>query len=333
MTATQIGQLLAGRAEATAQYLLPNGKRHGKEWLAGSVSGEAGSSLKVVLSGSKAGMWCDFSGADSDRGDLLGLWQKARQVTLSTACQEALDWMQVPDEQRNTSQPPKPKEPAPPKAPDQRWLDLQKIMRPGTYADLSALAALRNLSTACLELATRHGQLWFAPVHDSGERHPAWILTDSSRRHAQARKMDGSLWNFNGSHKPAKSKTIWGTDSKWPVGLAEATLPEIAMTEGAPDFLAAWHFIHAKGRMNICRPVCMFGVNLTIGDESLPYFSGKIVRFFPHNDAKLQGFHAALRWQAQLAPLARTHLYDLGPTGAKDLNELVIMDSAMEDES
>ncbi len=178
MTATQIGSLLAERAEDTASFLLPGGRRHGREWLAGSTSGEAGSSLKVVLEGSKAGMWRDFAGADTDKGDLIALWRLARNVDLSTACQEALDWMQVPESIRNQQRPTQPKKPEAPKAPDQRWIELQQIMRPGTYADLSALASLRNLSTACLELATRHGQLWFAPVHDSGERHPAWLLTD-----------------------------------------------------------------------------------------------------------------------------------------------------------
>ncbi len=328
MTATEIGQLLAQRAEDTAAFLLPGGKRQGREWLAGSTAGEAGSSLKVILEGSKAGMWIDFAGADTDRGDLVALWRLARGVDLSTACREALDWMQVPESVRNQQHPPQPKAPEQPKAPDQRWLELQAIMRPGSYSDLSALAALRGLSTAALQLATNHGQLFFAPVHDSGERHPAWILTDGSRRHAQARKMDGSLWQFGGSHKPAKSKTIWGTDSRWPVGLHEAILPEICLVEGAPDFLAAWHFIHAKGRTDLSRPVAMFGANTKIGTDALTLFSGKTVRIFPHNDDKEQGLKAALRWREQIG---HAMLYDLTTKGVKDLNELVAADAALED--
>lgn len=331
MTATEIGALLAERAEATAQFLLPGGKRHGREWLAGSSAGEAGSSLKVVLEGPKAGMWRDFAGSDTDKGDLIALWRIARGVTLSQACQEALDWMNVPDSVRNTRRPVQPK-PEAPRVPDQRWIELQSTMRTGNYADLRALADLRHVSTAALELATRHGQLFFAAVHDSGERHPAWILTDSSRRHAQARKMDGSLWQFGGSHKPSKSKTIWGTESQWPVGLAEATLPDIALVEGGPDFLAAWHFIYAKGLTERCRPVAMFGANTSFAKDALPLFAGKTVWIFPHNDEKGQGQAAAARWSRALLDMAaRTILFDFAQYGVKDLNELVaVADEATE---
>lgn len=331
MRATEISALLAQQAEAVAAYLLPGGTRHGREWIAGSTAGEAGSSLKVVLEGSKQGMWCDFAGADTDKGDLIGLWQKSRGVDLSDACQQALEWLQVPHEKRNdrSHQPAPQKKPQEPKAPDQRWLELQEVMRPGSHSDLSALAALRKLSLACLQLATRHHQLFFAPVHDSGERHPAWILTDGSRRHAQARKMDGSLWHFGGSHKPAKSKTIWGTDSHWPVGIAEATTPEICLVEGAPDFLAAWHFIWAKGRIDHARPVAMFGANTSIGAGALPLFTGKTVRIFPHNDDKAQGEKAAQRWAAQLTN-STVLFYEVAKHGVKDLNELVHVSTASE---
>lgn len=318
MTATEIGKLLAERAEETARFLLPGGKRHGKEWLAGSTFGEAGSSLKVVLEGSKAGMWRDFAGSETDKGDLIALWRISRGVNLSTACQEALDWMNVPDSVRNIRRHIEPKAEQP-KAPDQRWIELQSTMRPGTYADLSALASLRRLSTAALQLATNHGQLWFGSVHDSGERHPAWILTDGSRRHAQARKMDGSPWHFGGSHKPAKSKTIWGTDSHWPVGLHEATLPEIALVEGAPDMLAAWQLIYEAGLQNQRRPVAMFGANTSIGHAALPLFTNKAVFIYPHDDPA--GQLGGKKWFDQLAPVCRPVI---APIGAKDLNEAVI---------
>lgn len=333
MTATEIANLLANRAEDTAAHLLPGGHRRGREWLAGSTAGEAGESLKVVLEGPRSGMWCDFAGADTDKGDLIGLWQKARNVTLSEACQQALDWLDVPPEKRNDRshhvREPKPDKP---RIPDQRWIELQSTMRTGTYRDLMQLSELRRISTAALELATRHGHLFFATVHDSGERHPAWILTDGSRRHAQARKMDGSLWTFGGSHKPSKSKTIWGTDSRWPVGLHEATAPEIALVEGAPDFLAAWHFIHARSLTDICRPVAMFGANTTFSSDALPLFSGKTIWMFPHNDDKGQGVNAARRWADALIKSGATEIrpFRLCDYGVKDLNELVIATQEME---
>ena len=51
---SEIAALLASRAEAVCQWLLPQGKREGREWRAGSIGGDAGQSLGVNLSG-KAG--------------------------------------------------------------------------------------------------------------------------------------------------------------------------------------------------------------------------------------------------------------------------------------
>lgn len=330
MRATDIARLLAERAEDTAAFLLPGGSRRGSEWFAGSTAGEAGGSLHVILSGAKQGMWRDFAGADTDKGDLIGLWQKARNVTLSAACREALDWMQVPESVRNLDRPAPPKREVVPRAPDQRWLELQETMRPGTIGELNALAALRNLpGTAGLELATRHGHLWFGQVHDHGERHPAWILTDSARRNAQARKLDGSPWIFDGQRKPAKSKTIWGTDTHWPVGIPDATTPGIAFVEGGPDFLAAWHLIWHKEAVNEIRPVAMFGASNSIHADALPSFAGKTVWMFPHNDG--EGAKAARRWASQL-PDSCVEFYDFATDRVKDLNDLITADAREEDE-
>lgn len=47
MNWNEVSSRLAQEAEAVAGMLLPNGKRQGPEWVAGSVEGEAGESLKV----------------------------------------------------------------------------------------------------------------------------------------------------------------------------------------------------------------------------------------------------------------------------------------------
>jgi hypothetical protein len=46
---------------ALCQRWLPNGRRVGAEWIVGSLRGERGQSLRVRLSGSKAGVWRDFA--------------------------------------------------------------------------------------------------------------------------------------------------------------------------------------------------------------------------------------------------------------------------------
>lgn len=93
-TARDIASALAGRAETVATFLLPQGKRHGSEWCVGSIRGEPGQSLKIRLSGDKAGVWSDF--ATGQGGDLLDLWAEARGTDLSEAMRDAGAWLGLP---------------------------------------------------------------------------------------------------------------------------------------------------------------------------------------------------------------------------------------------
>lgn len=93
MRAGELANLLAGRVEDVCSHLLPNGKREGSEWRCGDVSGSTGKSLGVRLTGSKAGVWRDFSADEG--GDLIGLWMAVRGVNLREAMEEASDWLGV----------------------------------------------------------------------------------------------------------------------------------------------------------------------------------------------------------------------------------------------
>lgn len=93
MRAGELANMLASRVEEVSSYLLPNGKREGSEWRCGDVDGSAGKSLGVRLTGTKAGVWKDFSSDES--GDLIGLWMAARKVGLREAMTEASDWLGV----------------------------------------------------------------------------------------------------------------------------------------------------------------------------------------------------------------------------------------------
>lgn len=95
MTAKEISQLLANGVERVVRELLPNGKREGSEWRAGSVHGDEGKSLGVHLSGTKAGIWSDFSTGQS--GDLLDLWCAARGVPLAEAIKQAKQYLGIHD--------------------------------------------------------------------------------------------------------------------------------------------------------------------------------------------------------------------------------------------
>ncbi|MDN5939052.1 MAG: AAA family ATPase, partial [Salinisphaera sp.] len=93
-TAADIAQRLATDVRGACRHLLPQGREVAHEWLAGSVSGEAGDSLKVRLDGPKAGRWSDFAN-DTDRGDLLDLWAATRSVSLGDALREACEHLGI----------------------------------------------------------------------------------------------------------------------------------------------------------------------------------------------------------------------------------------------
>ncbi len=88
----QIAAMLADRAEDICRWLLPNGRRNGAEWEAGSVDGEAGKSLKVNLAGKK-GVWKDFAGDKG--GDLLDLIAAVKGLNKGDAIREAKDYLGI----------------------------------------------------------------------------------------------------------------------------------------------------------------------------------------------------------------------------------------------
>lgn len=92
---TEISRLLSGRAEAVCAWLLPNGKQHGAEWECGSVAGEEGHSLRVHLTGGKAGVWSDF--ASNEGGDLIDLIAAVRGESIAQAVKDAKDFLGIED--------------------------------------------------------------------------------------------------------------------------------------------------------------------------------------------------------------------------------------------
>lgn len=71
----------------------PNGRRHGNEFCMGSINGEEGLSLKVCLSGSKAGVWKDFATGQKG-GDIISLLAASLDCSQSeAACKLMLEVM------------------------------------------------------------------------------------------------------------------------------------------------------------------------------------------------------------------------------------------------
>jgi hypothetical protein len=199
----------------------------------------------------------------------------------------------------------------------------------GSTDDLRRLADLRCVAGEALEIAAAAGALWFATLRGSR----AWIVTDRTRYVAEARRLDGRPWEHIDG---AKSYTLPGGSKgrkRWPLGIVEAEkCRAIALVEGAPDFLAAFHWIWAEDRPDVA-PVAILGASMSIHPVALPLFRGKRVRIFPHYDApRFEGFNAARRWDGQLRGVsAIVDCFDF--TGLKrsdgravsDLNDLALV--------
>ncbi|CBI76875.1 protein of unknown function [Bartonella clarridgeiae 73] len=92
-TLFEIKQRLTAQAGSIAEMLLPQGRKRGNSWVVGNIRGEAGQSLSISLSGSKAGLWYDF--AEGSGGDLLDLWCSVKGISLSQALDEARAYLNL----------------------------------------------------------------------------------------------------------------------------------------------------------------------------------------------------------------------------------------------
>ena len=200
----------------------------------------------------------------------------------------------------------------------------------GTRADLVAVAKLRGIPLAALQWANERGVLRFATL----QGYPAWIVTDGEGVNAQARRLDGGLWEHLDGNP--KAWTLAGSWASWPLGIREAkNFPAIALCEGGPDFLTAHYFAwweQLVTRVPKCAPVAMLGASQRIHEDSLPLFAGKHVRIFCHADDA--GRKAALQWAKQLASIGVkadafdfTGLIRANGKPAKDLNDCIVLDA------
>lgn len=189
-----------------------------------------------------------------------------------------------------------------------RWPALERC----TAEDISAIARLRGLSGEGVALAADRGLLWMATWQE--ER--AWVLTDSRRINAQARRLDGQPWE----RISAKAWTLPGSESSWPVGLTEtAGYPAIALVEGGPDLLAACALAVRTGVADRVAPIAMLGAGQSIPREALPFLAGKGIRIFAQADDS--GQQAARRWWGQVKDSALRVDRFLSDPG--DLNDFV----------
>lgn len=282
-----------------AAWLFPAGRRIGSRWHVGDVSGAPGESLAIDLNGEFAGHYRDWS--SDERGDCIALVMAARNLEFVGAARLLRERYCIPaPSQPSTGRAGKPEGFPTAKSArvqGQRAGKLPELpdLEHGSRADLLRLSIARNLAPAALALAGECGLLWF---YNSSEGR-AWLITDRARRNAQARRLDGEPWAWNGK----KAWTLGGSCASWPIGLRESeSFPAVAVCEGGPDLISAFHHALSSGVEERIAPVCIVGAGISILAECLPAFAGKRVRIFVHDDA--EGLAAAGRWAGQLRGIA-----------------------------
>jgi twinkle protein len=166
MRAADLADALARDARAVARHLLPDGKEQNGEWCVGSIAGEPGKSLKVRISGGKAGTWKDF--AEDRGGDLLDLWAQARHQGIAEAMREVRDYLGIREPQFEAHRPVKPNLSKPkcqaPKSAVLDWLVDTRLIRPDVIA---AYRIGEQGKTAVFPYLSPAGDLLFVKYRDA----------------------------------------------------------------------------------------------------------------------------------------------------------------------
>jgi hypothetical protein len=163
----------------------------------------------------------------------------------------------------------------------------------GAPGERIALAKLRHVCVEAVDCLVERGMVRFC----NHLGHRCWVMTDSRRRAAQPRRLDGQLW-----FEKSKVISFPGSQGDWPCGIHDASRRQrIVIVEGGPDALAAMHFALAQGCEDSVGIVALLGAAVRIPDECIPFFGELHVRIFIHDDGeKESGMQAARAWAEQI---------------------------------
>jgi hypothetical protein len=188
---------------------------------------------------------------------------------------------------------------------DAKRIPTLPVLKPMNIDHIDMFGQARNLqSYAGIGEGIRRGFLHYCETPDSGRMVPTLLITDSSRRNVEMRRLDGSLWQDIGK----KVKTLKNVQGDWPIGVADiGDRPLVGLCEGGPDFCALMLFGWAECiSPKVLAPVFMTGASKTIPSDALSTFRRKRVRIFVHQDR--DGFAASERWAAQLWRAGATYV-------------------------
>lgn len=201
------------------------------------------------------------------------------------------------------------------------------------FLQLIQLRAWPSVALDGLKRLAARGLLHFEPVWDGHRSHLAWVISDSSRLNAQARKLNGEGWKGIGD---AKAKTVPDIpDARWPIGAADiGNRPIVVLCEGQPDFCSVLPLAVDEGiDPDQIAPVCITGANHNIPTDAGTHFTGKTVVIPHHSDASEIGSVAATRWTYQLYEYGASKVVTVpcgnlatGTPRIKDLSDFLSME-------
>ena len=241
------------------------------------------------------GRWRFKDHSTGDHGDAVDFVRLAKECTAAEALTWARNFLGLPDRQRREDVPASGKK---------RWMP---DLRPGTVAELNHLAELRGFGVEGLRLAERRGFFGFAEFAGA----TCWAVRDRRRMLMEFRRADGALFAAFKTLPVRKSHCV-GSGKSWPLGIEEAEgFEKCVLVEGAPDFLAGFHFLSVEGKEDRVAVLAMLGAaNRRIDEGALRRLSGKLIVLYPHVDGSGQA--AAREWARQLhAAGVRVKAFDL----------------------
>jgi hypothetical protein len=239
--------------------------------------------------------WLDF--ATGEGGDAIDFLARALSRSNEDACRKLIELAgvppQIPHLPRRGER----------KADVKESIDLELPPLLGYSKEL----AQRVAESRCLKItAVEFAALWLKTlVFGWVCEEECWILTDASKRSAEARRIDGKPFVAIGTLGERKSHSLRGSTKSWPTGLLLGGFGElwlrgqckkILLIEGGPDYLAACQLIAESGE-NVL-PVAMLGASATICQDALTYFAGRHITIVGHPDEAGRG--AAMRWAQQI---------------------------------
>lgn len=91
-----VGRAALDSIDTLLSKWFPSGVRQGVEFCIGSAGGEAGQSLRIRLTGEKAGVWSDFSSDGEAGSDLISLYAHIHGLTNGQACKALAEYFNIP---------------------------------------------------------------------------------------------------------------------------------------------------------------------------------------------------------------------------------------------